>query len=66
MAAYYVAWTGVTRTTGAMQWAQSGYGRERNAGSRRIRRYRYAEMQGNRYRVNYGKGGEKRKETHCE
>lgn len=37
-------------------WAQSGYGRERNAGSAAINTYRYAEMNGSTYKVNYDTG----------
>jgi len=34
-------------------WAQTGWGRERTGGSAAIKKYRYAEMNGGAYKVNY-------------
>jgi hypothetical protein len=53
-AAYHVAYVNISRDfTGGQHWAQAGWGRERNGGSNTIRTYRYAEIQGNAYNVNY-------------
>jgi hypothetical protein len=53
-AAYQVAYANVSDNSGgSMRWAQSGWGRERHDGSTSIIEYRYAEVQGNSYQVNY-------------
>ncbi|MBN1843971.1 MAG: Ig-like domain-containing protein [Deltaproteobacteria bacterium] len=52
--AYHVVYANITNDAGAsMIWAQTGYGRERNGGSTAIKTYRYAEMNGSGYKVNY-------------
>jgi hypothetical protein len=52
--AYYVAYANISGTlNGQLAWAQTGFGRERNAGSSDIKTYRYAEMNGNVYKVKY-------------
>lgn len=51
---YHVVYANVSNDAGATRlWAQTGYGRERNAGSKTINKYRYAEMNGATYKVNY-------------
>ena len=50
---YHVVYVNVSNDSGAVKWAQAGYGRERNAGSTAIKKYRYAEMNGDVYKVNY-------------
>jgi hypothetical protein len=50
---YHVVYVNISNESGAVKWAQSGYGRERNAGSAAIKKYRYAEMNGDIYKVNY-------------
>ena len=50
---YHVVYANISNNTGTMIWAQAGYGRERNAGSAAIKSYRYAEMNGSTYKVNY-------------
>ena len=52
-AAYKVAWTGVTKPSGTMVWAQTGWGKERNTGSATIKTYRYWEVNGASYNVFY-------------
>lgn len=55
--AYHVVYANVSwNGDGDMKWAQCGYGRERNAGATTIKTYRYAEMQGTSYKVNYDTG----------
>jgi hypothetical protein len=51
--AYHVVYVNITNSSGSMIWAQTGFGRERNAGSKAIKTYRYAEMNGSTYKVNY-------------
>ena len=52
--AYHVVYANLSGTGAAGTiWAQSGFGRERNAGSTAIKTYRYGEMQGALYKVNY-------------
>ncbi len=53
LSAYHVVYVNVTKSISPIIWAQTGYGRERNAGSTNIKQYRYAEMNGNHYKVNY-------------
>lgn len=53
VSAYHVVYVNVSNNSGATKWAQSGFGRERTAGSAAIKSYRYAEMNGNAYKVNY-------------
>lgn len=50
---YHVVYVNVSNNSGDMKWAQTGWGRERSAGSTAIKKYRYAEMQGDVYKVNY-------------
>lgn len=53
-AAYNVVFVSIANQSGGTSmWGQAGYGRERNAGSTAIKRYRYAEMNGATYKVNY-------------
>jgi hypothetical protein len=55
--AYHVVYANVSRQgDGDQKWAQCGYGRERNAGAATIKTYRYAEMNGDAYKVNYDTG----------
>ena len=51
--AYQVAYANVSKSGTKLHWAQSGWGRERNPGSRTVSKYRYAEMQGKAYKVEY-------------
>jgi len=53
VAGYQVVYANISETTSGLKWAQSGWGRERNAGTTTITKYRYAEMQGNTYLVKY-------------
>jgi hypothetical protein len=53
---YHVVYVNVSNNSGAVKWAQTGWGRERNAGSAAIKKYRYAEMNGDDYKVNYDTG----------
>ncbi len=46
VSAFYVVYVNVSNTDSGTIWAQTGWGRERNAGSTSIKKYRYAEMQG--------------------
>ncbi len=50
--AYQVAYAGVQNGS-ATKWAQTGWGRERDAGSTTIKKYRYAELKGNGYFAKY-------------
>ena len=50
---YHVVYVNISNSAGALKWAQCGWGRERNAGSTAIKSYRYAEMNGDNYKVNY-------------
>lgn len=50
---YHVVYANISNSSGDLKWAQTGYGRERNAGSAAIKKYRYAEMKGDVYKVNY-------------
>jgi hypothetical protein len=50
---YHVVYVNVSNSSGDVKWAQTGWGRERNAGSAAIKKYRYAEMNGDAYKVNY-------------
>lgn len=50
---YHVVYVNVSNSSGTVKWAQTGYGRERSAGSTAIKKYRYAEMNGDNYKVNY-------------
>jgi hypothetical protein len=54
--AYHVVYANISNSSGSLTWAQSGFGRERNAGSTAIKTYRYAEMNGSTYKVNYDTG----------
>lgn len=54
--AYHVVYANISNNSGKTIWAQSGYGRERNPGSTTINTYRYAEMNGKTYKVNYDTG----------
>lgn len=55
--AYHVVYVNISgKVSGNLAWAQVGYGRERNAGSKSISTYRYAEMKGKHYVVNYDTG----------
>ena len=51
--AYHVVYVNISNNAGDLKWAQTGYGRERNPGSSTIKKYRYAEMKGDSYKVNY-------------
>mgnify|MGYP000851767455 FL=1 len=53
--AYHVVYANVSNSSGSLIWAQTGFGRERNEGSTSISSYRYAEMKGSTYKVNYDK-----------
>ena len=44
--AFHVVYVNISNTSGGFIWAQTGWGRERNAGSKSIKKYRYAEMKG--------------------
>ncbi len=57
-AAYHVVYVNVTGSSdsGDMIWAQTGYGRERTDGDASIKKYRYAEMNGDVYKVKYDSG----------
>jgi hypothetical protein len=50
--AYHVVYANITYGP-TFKWAQTGYGKERNPGSAAIKTYRYAEMNGDVYKVNY-------------
>jgi hypothetical protein len=50
---YHVVYVNVSNSSGAVKWAQTGYGKERSAGSTAIKTYRYAEKRGDTYEVNY-------------
>lgn len=49
--ALHCTYLNVSNETGGLRWAQTGYGRERNAGSAAIAEDRYAEIQGNVYQM---------------
>lgn len=49
--ALHCTYVNISNESGAVRWAQTGYGRERNAGSAAIAEDRYAEMQGNVYQI---------------
>lgn len=49
-AAFQVAYANISQDD---NWGQSGWGRERTEGSPAIRTYRYAEVHGDDYQVNY-------------
>jgi hypothetical protein len=51
--AYHVVYANISNSAGTLQWAQTGYGRERNPGSAAAKKYRYAEMNGSAYLVKY-------------
>jgi hypothetical protein len=54
VAAYYVTYANISgNLNNKLVWAQSGFGRERQAGSAVIKAYRYAEMMGKSYKVKY-------------
>jgi outer membrane protein OmpA-like peptidoglycan-associated protein len=53
---YHVVYANISNSAGTLIWAQSGWGRERNDGSKTIKQYRYAEMNGKAYQVNYDTG----------
>ncbi len=52
--AYNVVFVSIANDQGSIRlWGQAGFGRERNAGSTAIKKYRYAEMNASTYKVNY-------------
>lgn len=51
--AYHVVYANISNNAGDLRWAQTGWGRERSPGSASIKKYRYAEMKGDAYKVNY-------------
>jgi hypothetical protein len=51
--AYHVAYANVSNNSAALKWAQTGYDRHRNAGGVAVVKCRYAEMNGNAYKVNF-------------
>jgi Bacterial Ig-like domain (group 2) len=51
--AYHVAYANVSNNSGTLMWAQTGYDRHRNAGGTAVVSCRYAEMNGNTYKVNF-------------
>jgi len=54
--AYHVVYVNVSNNSGDLRWAQTGWGRERSGGSAAVKKYRYAEMKGDVYKVNYDTG----------
>ena len=50
---YNVVYANVSHEKGKLIWAQTGFGRERQPGTTTINKYRYAEMNGSAYKVNY-------------
>jgi Bacterial Ig-like domain (group 2) len=44
--AFHVVYVNISNNSAGLIWAQTGWGRERNAGSAAIKKYRYAEMRG--------------------
>lgn len=49
--ALHCTYVNISNESGAVKWAQSGYGRERNAGSAAIAADQYAEINGDGYRI---------------
>lgn len=54
--AFQVAYVNVSKTGGTFIWAQSGWDKSRKTGSEAVSYHRYAEMQGNEYKVNFDTG----------